>query len=497
MDVPNGEEAPQRMKPQVTRDEKPATFVHRLRKVLTAGHVEERGIEPLSLEERTSTQYYQAFTVWFSINTNILAITFGMLGPISFNLSLRDSSLVIFCFSLLATFAPAYLSTLGPKTGMRQMVQARYSFGRFPCIVPIVLNLATLTAFCVIMSVIGGDCLSAASGGALSSTVGIVLIALIALFVSFWGFHVMHFFETFAWMPALAAIIITVGYGGPQLWLQAVPPTTTAPQILSFGGIIASYLIPWACVASDLTTYFNPKGKMASMRIFSYSYLGLFVPTVLLMTLGAAIGGAMPNNPAWAAGFKAKQVGGVLAAMLARAGGFGRFLLVVLAFSLLANVSGTMYVITINFQNLVPVRVPRYVYSIVVTAILIPLGITAAKDFFHNIEHLVGLIGYWSAAFVGIVLVEHSVFRRTNCRTYDHLIWNVASSLPSGFAAIGAFLLAFGLIIPCMAQLWWTGPIAQKTGDIGFEVAFITSALLYVPLRWFELRVRTPSTNGF
>lgn len=61
--------------------------------------------------------------------SQMVRITFGMLGPVSFNLSLRDSSLVILCFSLLVTFAPAYLSTLGPKTGMRQMVQARYSFG--------------------------------------------------------------------------------------------------------------------------------------------------------------------------------------------------------------------------------------------------------------------------------------------------------------------------------------------------------------------------------
>lgn len=239
----------------------------------------------------------------------------------------------------------------------------------------------------------------------------------------------------------------------------------------------------------------DSKLTQSSTRIFSYSYLGLFVPTVLLMTLGAAIGGAMPDNPAWTAGFKDKQVGGVLAAMLDSAGAFGKFLVVVLAFSLLANVSGTMYVITINFQNLVPIRLPRYVYSIFVTAMLIPLGITAAKDFFHNIEHLVGLLGYWSAALVGIVLVEHCLFRHADCRSYDHLIWDVTSSLPSGLAAIGAFILAFGLIIPCMAQLWWTGPIAKETGDIGFEVAFVMSSLLYIPLRWVEKRVRKETST--
>jgi purine-cytosine permease-like protein len=52
-----------------------------------------------------------------------------MLGPVVCGLSLRDSAIVILTFSLLCTLPPAYFSTLGPKTGMRQMVQARYSFG--------------------------------------------------------------------------------------------------------------------------------------------------------------------------------------------------------------------------------------------------------------------------------------------------------------------------------------------------------------------------------
>lgn len=52
-----------------------------------------------------------------------------MLGPMAYGLSLRDSSLVILFFCLLSSLAPAYLATLGPKTGMRQMIQARYSFG--------------------------------------------------------------------------------------------------------------------------------------------------------------------------------------------------------------------------------------------------------------------------------------------------------------------------------------------------------------------------------
>lgn len=52
-----------------------------------------------------------------------------MLGPLAYGLGLRDSALTILFFNLLSTIPAGYLATLGPKTGMRQMIQARYSFG--------------------------------------------------------------------------------------------------------------------------------------------------------------------------------------------------------------------------------------------------------------------------------------------------------------------------------------------------------------------------------
>ena len=55
-----------------------------------------------------------------------------------------------------------------------------------------------------------------------------------------------------------------------------------------------------------------------------------------------------------------------------------------------------------------------------------------------------------------------------------------------GYAAIGAAVLCFGLVIPGMSQTWFVGPIAEETGDIGFEVALVLSAVLYVPFRALE-----------
>lgn len=181
-----------------------------------------------------------------------------MLGP-TYGLSLRDCSLVILFFCLLTAAIPVYLGTLGPKTGLRQMIQARFSFGRYLVSVPVILNLATLTGFCVIICVVGGQCLSAVAGGSLSPAVGIVIMGVLALLISFCGYNVLHQYERWAWIPALIAIVIATGCGGSSLKEQAPTEPATAGGVLSFGMIMASYMIPYACLASDFTTYLNPK----------------------------------------------------------------------------------------------------------------------------------------------------------------------------------------------------------------------------------------------
>jgi NCS1 nucleoside transporter family len=422
----------------------------------------------------------------------LFSVTFGIVGTKSFGLSLRDASLVILFFTLISTLPVAYLCTWGPKTGMRQLVQARFAFGKYFVSILVLLNLATLTGFCVVDSIIGGQALSAVKNGeTISTTVGIVIIALLALVIAFFGFRVLHVYERWAWIPALIALIIATGCGGKGLGQQTEVPAATAPQILSFGGLVAGFMLPWAALASDFSTYMHPKAP--SMRIAAYTYVGLALPTILLMTLGAAMGGAAPNIPDWQAGYDMNAASGVLAAMLHPAGGFGQFVTVVLGFSMLGNLAATMYSITLNLQMLVPwlFCIPRVLFSILITAIVIGVAIEAAASFFVNLENFLGVIGYWSAAFIGIILVEHLLFRRGSFIAYtkDEDAWDDTKKLPLGFAGVGAGILCLGLLVPGMAQIWFTGPIGEKTGDIGFEVAFVISALAYVPLRYLERKL--------
>lgn len=125
--------------------------------------------------------------------------------------------------------------------------------------IPVILNLATITGFTVIACAIGGQTLSAVTSGSLSLSVGIVIVSIVALLVSFCGYRVLHQYERYAWIFALIAIVIATGCGGNDLSKQtAAPPPIEASTVLSFASLIAGFLIAWAPLASDFTTYFHP-----------------------------------------------------------------------------------------------------------------------------------------------------------------------------------------------------------------------------------------------
>lgn len=83
-------------------------------------------------------------------------------------LSLRDSALTILFFCLLTAAPPGLTATLGPKTGMRQMIQSRYAFGLFGNMLPVALNAASVTGYCILNSIVGGQTLAAVSDNRIS-----------------------------------------------------------------------------------------------------------------------------------------------------------------------------------------------------------------------------------------------------------------------------------------------------------------------------------------
>lgn len=115
---------------------------------------------------------------------------------------------------------------------------------------------------------------------------------------------------------------------------------------------------------------------------------------------------------------------------------------------------------------------------------VIPVSIKAATSFFAALENFIGLsppppplpffrsletmlirdrvgvIAYWSSAYTSIVLLEHFYFKQR----YEHEAYDDPKLLPWGGAALLSGAGSFALVIPCMSQTWYTGPLGLKTG---------------------------------
>ncbi|KLO10063.1 cytosine-purine permease [Schizopora paradoxa] len=468
-------------------------FLGRLRKrcrnALGLLEIETNGIEPVPRENRTDNRIYEMFLVWFSANFNVLAFSTGSVGPAVFGLSLRQSFAVIVLVDAISFIIPGYFAIFGPKLGTRVMVQARFSFGYLGSIVPSLLNVFSLEGFLILNSIIGGQTLASVSSK-LSWDLGIVIIGLISLLVTFCGYRVVHWYETVAWIPNAITFLVMIGVGAKHLVNAPSTPGAGVSAIISFASTTAATDLSWSSMVADYGVYHN--ASASSRRIVLYTYLGFFVSSIVMHLLGAAFAASAPFVPSWNAGFdNASDIGGLMFAVLSPLGGFGKFLTVLVALTVPSACAPTMYSFGTSFMNVAVVfaRVPRSVYAIVSTAILMPVAIVGSTRFYATFVDLISIIGYWTASFSAIVTVEHVVFRRQQFWRYNVEDWKDPRRLPLGVAAALAFFGSFGIIVPSMSQVWYVGPIARAgTGDIGIFTGFVSAAVLYLVLRAAELR---------
>ena len=117
-----------------------------------------------------------------------------------------------------------------------------------------------MTGFSLVSAVVGGQTISSINPDNVSVNVGIVITCLVSWAVSLMGFKALHLWERWTWIPNLIALLVAVGCGGKYLYLQGDAPPSTAPQVLSYGGLIAGYFITFGGTVSDYSVYHKPEG---------------------------------------------------------------------------------------------------------------------------------------------------------------------------------------------------------------------------------------------
>jgi NCS1 nucleoside transporter family len=462
--------------------------------------VEIHGIERVSPKTRSHVRIFDNFTMWLSANLVISTIALGAIANLAFGLGFWDGLAVIIIFNALGVLPVAFFSTLGPKLGLRQMTITRFAFGWVGGIIMALFNVAACIGWSTVNVIIGGQLVSAMTNGAIPAWVGILVIAILTTLVSIYGYRYVHRYERWAWIPM--AIIFAILFVVAIPHMKIIPtPAFGAAEIagfVSFGGAIYGFATGWSSYAADYNV--NQPEDTSPWRVFWLTALGIFVPCLLLETLGMAFTSWIP-----------KGGGDLLAAVAGPLGGFGTFLVALLALSTVANNIPNDYSLGLSMQVLGKtfMRVKRYVWTLIGAVAYIAIALTLTfigGNFNQTLDSFMLLVAYWLGPYAIILIIEHFVFRHGR---YDVDDWNTPSRLPMGWAAVVSMVIGlFGAYLG-FAQVFTingvphpiTGPIGglinQPYGmDVGFELALVLAGISYLILRRIEINTSEKSRLG-
>ena len=326
----------------VADDKSSNWFVRLNARIVAISFLEERGIQRVPEDARyapSTMGFVQMALLWFSINLTANNVAVGLLGPLVYGLSFVDSALCAVFGGMLGGAGAAYMSTYGPQSGNRTMVVARYFMGYYPSKIACVLNIIIMLGYGLIDCLIGGQILSAVSGGSLTVIVGIIIIAAISWVVAVFGMSVFHQYERWAGLPQIIVLFILFGCAGPK-FDTSIPstgnPETIHADRLSFFSLCLSAPVAWAPSAADYYVYYPASTRKWKTFLMTFTGLALSFSMTYLMGVGLASGTF--TNKDWDDAYGV-SAGALILAGYNGLGGFGKFCGVIVALGL---VSGTI-----------------------------------------------------------------------------------------------------------------------------------------------------------
>ncbi|EGN93578.1 hypothetical protein SERLA73DRAFT_189287 [Serpula lacrymans var. lacrymans S7.3] len=468
---------------------------------LFASGVEARGVERVPEDQREVKNIWNNLLMWWSVNMVLTTIPVGVLGQAAFSLTLPHAIATIFCFGALGGVATAFIATLGPITGLRTMIITRFSSGYVGGTIYSILNILTQLGFSVTAVILGGQTLANINPGTLPLVVGIIIIGVCCLIPCFIGYNVVHIYERYAWMVTLLIMLFLWGLGGKAGFdINAQKPLedtgrALSADVMSFGGIVFGSFTGWAPVAADYNC--RLPANTPPMRVFVLTFFGLWLPISFVVTLGAAL--MTITDPVYVQAYADGSTGGLIGQVLSPWGRGGRFILFLLAFSVIGNNIPNTYSAGLSMQALGRpfALIPRFFWTFLAFVIYTVAGVAGRDHFSAILSNFLSILSYWTAFFIVIVAEEHFIFRRKNgpLGGYNLDDYDSPSRLPLGVAGILAGCFGVAGAVVGMSEAWYTGPLGKMAGgaiygaDLGFELAAGFAAVTYPPLRWLEIRL--------
>ncbi|KAJ4396310.1 hypothetical protein N0V93_000529 [Gnomoniopsis smithogilvyi] len=459
--------------------------------------VENHGIERRRPEDRDpsyASWSNQAvmFLMWMSATTNLSCFSTGFLGW-ELGLDLRRTIVIVIFSTLIGSAVTGWCATMGPATGLRQVSISRYSIGWWPSKVIAVLNVIEQIGWSSVGCITGGQALVAVSDGSLGTELGVIIAAVCGFVVSFIGLKAVFTYEKFAGMCIAVIFVIMYGYAGHFTDIdtptELTGATLSGTSLTLFAALYGSSA-SWCSIVSDY--YVEYPVNTSKVKVFIYTTLGIGLPTCLGMILGAICSSALNNKMDWLDSWDSGI--GFFVQTMVHPVGFAKFLLVILAFSGIAMNAIALYSAGLSVQQFArPLSVvPRFIWTCVMFVLIILLALVGRDQLLAFLQNFLSLLGYWNTSFFVILFIEHYVYRGGlhGFHGYDLDAWNNPAKLPFGWAGGFAFAAGIAGCVVGMSETWYVGSLArligEDGGDIGNELAFLFTLVVYVPGRYLE-----------
>ncbi|QRG39909.1 hypothetical protein FDK38_004369 [Candidozyma auris] len=510
------EEVPE--KPYVVQNSKYLSWMYKLDNL----GVEIRGIERVTSDERATNSKWKSFMqvigLWFAACGGVTTMSSFFLPTLAYYLDMKSSLIAALIGVNVGNLVPAYTSTMGPQSGCRQMVTARFLFGQwFVKIIAIIVIIGGI-GWSVINCVAGGQLISAISNAGLE--VGIVVIMIVSWIIGVFGIRVLLKFQTTLAIPTNVAILLFyivvckktshIADTNQAIRDMNMDSQTNAGHWLSVFALAYSVTSTWGSGAADYYILF-PEGT-PDWQVFMLTFLGIAIPSNFAAVCSIIAGAITFTYHPWLTNYDAYGIGGIFASAFEPWHGFGKFVVVILYISLMCNNIMNTYSCALEFQ-LIDTRlayVPRWVWVTVVAVIYLVLAL-AGKEHLNNIlSNFLPMLGYWITMYITLLLEENLIFRSTQAARrlhynefdvadgekitmlYNWANWNRPNRRSIGLAATFAFLCGVAGAVLGMNQVYYVGVLAEKIGhdgaDIGMWLCIGFTGLTYPPLRYFELK---------
>ena len=426
---------------------------------------ESRGIDYIPLAERRGHPR-DLFWMWAGALFNVEYVVYGALLIVAFQLRFWQAAVVILVGNL--SYLITGLGSLqGPRAGTAGFTINRAPFGPLGAKLIAAFNWVTQVGYEVVglaLVVAGGLALLGKAGVHSSTGLKIVLIvvaALIQLILPLFGHRAMLRVLRMLVPPFVVLFVILAILALPKAQLGAGHDGTWQDMMAALALVLSSGGYGWPMNANDFSRYLPP---MTDQRKIVWAVaLGGFIPTTLLMALGAAVATAIPASSSAISGLPQ-----------AFAGWFVWPYLVFVIVQLFAINSLDLYTSGLTLQAIFPsIRRWQCVLLDTIVAGALTAFTVFSAGFNTFIQDFVLFMIIWIAPWVAIYLTDYFL-RRGRYDSRALLDTRAGMYLRNGgihWAGIVAQVI--GMVA---AASWlnaypaWTSPLTNATGGADFSV---------------------------